>query len=178
MAWDSPGEGGWVFGQRYLCFLDGKNGTNKITRIPSFHLGRQIVSCCAVGVSTLTLRGSRTRVTAASPPWWGALCPKHSHCHWLLLVLADLSCCQGKNVKNGKWIKRMWRHELRSRLWLPKPAGLTCALRHMCDLVMWRVNQVWLVVEYHLTHNLTTLFLAADVFLQSRGDSTPLVSSF
>lgn len=61
------------------------------------------LSChCAVGVNTLTLRGSRTRVTVTSPPWWGALCPKHSQCHWLLLVLADLSCCQGKSVKNRK----------------------------------------------------------------------------
>lgn len=48
----------------------------------------------------------------------------------------------------------------------------------MCDLVMWKVNQVRLVIEYHLTHNLTTLCLAADVSLQSTGNSVPLGSSF
>lgn len=43
---------------------------------------------------------------------------------------------------------------------------------------MWRVSQVWLSVEYDLPHSLTAFSLSADVFLQSTGDSAPLVTSF
>lgn len=37
---------------------------------------------------------------------------------------------------------------------------------------------MWLAVEYDLPCNLTALPLCADIFLQSTGDSAPLVTSF
>lgn len=67
---------------------------------------------------------------------------------------------------------------MRTCLWLPKPAAPIYALRHACDIVMWKVSQVWLEVECDLAHNLTTWSLTAGIYLQSPEDSVPLVTSF
>lgn len=61
---------------------------------------------------------------------------------------------------------------------VPKMCSAHLSSQDMCHLVMWRVNQVCLVIKYHLAHNLTTLSLAAGISPQSTGDSILWGSSF
>lgn len=75
-------------------------------------------------------------------------------------------------LKIRRWIKQVWRRWLRTCLWLPKPAVPICALRPTGDVGMWRLSQVWPVVEYDLLRN------SAGSFLQSTEDRAPVVASF